>query len=301
LAIMIETPNPGAEGVEKAVESYCRVYPEYNGALRMYGSVMKEQQKTLERIEEPSTPEKSAIEESLKSGVPILASDRVRVDPTLYRELLQRICDVAAGAPEGFRRCGELASWEGLSEENLPDTLERIASGELAAPGAGWDEGDRKLATGVLWEAIVPFYRKYGSICEPILDNSYWQRGFCPVCGGAPLIGMFRPGDGLWILECSLCHTHWNVLRARCPFCGHGPEGKLEYMYVDEDDTKRVQYCSNCMRYVKTVDERESEWRGSLPLDDIVTVRLDLAAEQEGLMPAEGYSGGGGPRVPPGG
>jgi len=99
---------------------------------------------------------------------------------------------------------------------------------------------------------------------------------------------MFRPGDGLWVLECSLCHTHWNVMRARCPFCEGGPEGSLNLLYVDEDRQERVQYCENCRQYVKTLDLRDSERAGLLPLDDIVTVRLDLVAKEDGLKPATG-------------
>ncbi len=100
-------------------------------------------------------------------------------------------------------------------------------------------------------------------------------------------MGRFRGEDGLWLVECSLCHTQWNVQRASCPFC---PEsfGSLEYLYIEGDAGRRVLYCSSCKLYLKTVDLRDSERKALLPLEDIVTYDLDLAAGQEGLTPAAG-------------
>jgi FdhE protein len=98
-------------------------------------------------------------------------------------------------------------------------------------------------------------------------------------------MGLFRSEDGLWLVECSLCHTLWNIQRARCPFCDES-EGSLDYLYIEDDGGQRVQYCSSCKVYVKTVNLRDSERGLSLPLEDIVTAELDLAAAGEGLKPA---------------
>ena len=97
-------------------------------------------------------------------------------------------------------------------------------------------------------------------------------------------MGQFRDEDGLWLVECSLCHTLWNVQRASCPFC---PEsfGSLEYFFIEGDTGRRVQYCSSCKLYVKTVNLRDSGRTTLLPLEDIVTYDLDMAAGKEGLVP----------------
>jgi FdhE protein len=99
-------------------------------------------------------------------------------------------------------------------------------------------------------------------------------------------MGVFRKEDGLWLLECALCHALWNVQRAWCPFCEGGKQGSLEYLFVDGDSGHRVQYCSVCRQYVKTVDMRDSDDEVVLPLEDIVTVLLDEVAVREGLRPA---------------
>ena len=101
-------------------------------------------------------------------------------------------------------------------------------------------------------------------------------------------MGEFRREDGLWLLECRLCHTLWNVQRAACPFCSEGDEGSLEYLYLEGDSSQRVQYCSRCKKYVKTVDLHAKQRDAILPLENIVTelMGLDRAARQEGLNPA---------------
>jgi len=292
LSIILQTEDPGVKGVRKSVGEFKRRYPEYADALGMYGSIMEVQQEALEKVVPAAGPSAGEIEDSLKEGTPLLDPGDLEIDMALFREVVGKILRVLEGRPDGFPYHDDVLSWDGLSDEGFAITRDLVLAGERLEIDLEWrSDDDRELVSNVLWEGLAPFYRKYGSICESEVDHSYWQKGFCPVCGSPPLIGMFRPGDGLWVLECKLCHTLWNVMRARCPFCDKGVEGSLGYLYVDEDRRKRVQYCENCGQYVKTVDRRDSERVSLLPLEDIVTVRLDLAAEKEGLKPAPGFPG----------
>ncbi|MCG2796697.1 MAG: formate dehydrogenase accessory protein FdhE [Actinomycetia bacterium] len=292
MAIILRTEDPGVKGVRKAVKEYVKRYPDYADALGMYGSIMEAQQEALQEVASPPRPSAGEIEGRLKEGTPLIEPRDLEIDPALFREVAGRICRIVEGRPDGFTHCDDILSWDGLDDEGFTVTRDLVLAGEGLEIGLEWrSDSDREITSNVLWEGLVPFYRKYSSICESEVDHSYWQRGFCPICGSPPLIGMFRPGDGLWVLECSLCHTLWNVIRARCPFCDKGVEGSLSYLYIDEDRLNRVQYCESCRYYVKTLDLRDSERGGLLPLEDIVTVRLDLAAKKEGLKPAPGFPG----------
>ncbi len=292
MSIILHTEDPGVKGVRKSVGKQKRRFPEYADALEMYGSIMEVQQEALEKVVPAAGPSAGEIEDSLKEGTPLLDPGDLDIDLALFREIVGKIIRVLEGRPDGFPYHDDVLSWNGLSDEGFATTRDLVLAGEGLEIDLEWrSDDDRELVSNVLWEGLVPFYRKYGSICESDVDHSYWMKGFCPICGGPPLIGMFRPGDGLWVLECRLCHTHWNVMRARCPFCDEGVEGSLSYLYIDEDTQDRVQYCENCRQYVKTVDRRDSEREGLLTLDEIVTVRLDLAAKKEGLKPATGFPG----------
>lgn len=275
------------EEIRESAADYADRFPEFADAIAMYSSIMQSQRKAADRLGCPVEMTDERKEWSLREGVPLLDPGDLEIDPSMYRDTVREICRaVEENRPGGFPYTAELLAWEGIGDDRLSGTKESVLAGEdLALAGSWEDERDGRIALSILWESLVPFYRICGSILyDNKIEQSVWQRGFCPLCGSAPLIGKFRNEDGLWLLECSLCHSQWNVQRASCPFCDEGP-GHLEFMYIGEDSKRRVQYCKNCKVYVKTIDMRETGLEGVLPFEDIVTVELDLVASREGLVP----------------
>lgn len=287
--MIVETADPGVEGVREAVAGYKERCPEYAEALDMYGAIMEAQQNALADAVCP-LPEMDVTEIEARNamGDPIIDVLALPIDADGYRKVVSEICKaVDAGRPRGFHLCGELSSWEGLSAGRAADTRDAILKGEDPGfePSGKAGAADLEIVRNILWEGLAPSYRVCGSILATKMEQSSWLRGYCPVCGGAPLMGMFREEDGLWLVECSLCHTMWNLQRAACAFCNDS-YGKLDYLYIDDDRSRRVNYCSACKTYVKTVDLRSDQKNRLLPLEDIVTMDLDLAAKEEGLIPA---------------
>lgn len=289
--MIVETTDPGVDAVRQAVGRYAERYPDFADALRLYGAVMEVQQAALDSIECNIEPlDEIDIESRLLTGEPLLDPCDVEIDPVRYRELVSDICSaISENSPGGIPFKSHPASWPCLSDDALSGTRDAlIKGGDLDfGPDNKLSDADAELAKNVLWEGLAPFYRKCGSILTTKLEQSLWQRGFCPACGGAPLMGQYRTGDGLWVVECVLCHTGWNVQRASCPFCDE-LQGSLDYLYLEEDPSRRANYCKACKRYVKTVDMRNSEEVVLLPLEDIVTLSLDVAANEERLTSASG-------------
>ncbi|MFW6113435.1 MAG: formate dehydrogenase accessory protein FdhE [Actinomycetota bacterium] len=290
MAIRVETRDPGVDGIREAADRYKRKFPEYGDAVDLYCAIMEEQQRALPGIE--CTIEFSGldIDKALKEGRPLLDPSQLDIPLQELRRVLTGICSaVEEKSAAGFAGRGDLLAWEGLGLMGFQDTRDRLLKGEgldtEAIAGSG-DEGG--LAAGIIWESLVPFYRKCARGLQDKIDHSLWMRGYCPVCGLGPLMGKFQQKEGLWLLECRLCHTLWNVRRAACPFCSEGPEGSLEYLYLQDHSSYRAYYCGHCGRYVKTVDLRSAQRDAVLPLENIVTelMGLDRAAEQEGLKPA---------------
>ncbi len=292
----LSTVDPGAEAVREAVERYSSLYPDFAEALRVYGAIMEAQQEALEKIRCPVGPlEEVVVQAKTQLGDTLLEPGEVPVDGKEFRALIEKICEgIARNSPSGLDFSGELLEWEGLSEDGLPSTRDSVLAGEDTGfdTEEGLGESGKNLVAGILWEGLVPFYRACGSMLTDGLEQSLWQKAFCPICGGAPLMGMYRRGDGLWVIECSLCHTGWNIQRASCAVCNES-QGSLEYLYLEEDSSRRVNYCKVCRKYIKTVDLRNSEEEALLPLENIISADLDRAAREQGLRPA----GGRAPRV----
>lgn len=290
MPIKIETKDPGVVGVREAVERYRKIFPDYGEAIVLYGAVMEVQQRAISEV--ACTTELSSIdvESSLREGKPLLNPFKLQVSLREFLRIAGEICAVVERSyAAGFCGCSDLLAWEGINEQGFDDTRARLLRGERLDFGVLVGKSQKEgVIEGILWESLVPFYRKCARGLQNRIDHSLWLKGYCPVCGTGPLMGEFRRGDGLWLLECRLCHTLWNVKRATCPFCSKGDEGSLEYFYLEGDRSRRVQYCSRCGKYVKTVDLRAKRMHAVLPLENVVTELrgLDRAAEQAGLKPA---------------
>ena len=289
--MIVETSDPGVVAVRQAVERYAERYPEFADALRLYGAIMEVQQAALDSIEcNIASLDEIDTESRLLSGEPLLDPCTLDIDPARYRELVSGIYSaIVENSPGGAPFKSDPASWPCLSDDSLPGTRDALITGSDFDFGLDEKLSDPEveLAKNILWEGLAPFYRRCGSMLTTMLEQSLWQKGFCPACGGAPLIGQYRSGDGLWVVECSLCHTGWNLQRASCPFCNE-VQGSLDYLYLEDDPSRRANYCRACKRYVKTVDMRNSDEIVLLPLEDIVTLGLDTAASEEGLNSASG-------------
>lgn len=107
----------------------------------------------------------------------------------------------------------------------------------------------------------------------------------CPLCGRPPLLDLLQDEpetQGGRYLLCSLCATAWRFPRATCPACGETRAAQLRYHETDDWPHLRVEECTSCRTYIKTVDLR-TDGRAVPPVDELAAVELDLWAEEQGL------------------
>ena len=107
----------------------------------------------------------------------------------------------------------------------------------------------------------------------------------CPRCGRLPLLDLLQDEPetkGARHLLCALCATAWRFPRAMCPACGETRAAQLRYHETDEWPHLRVEECTSCATYLKTVDLR-TDGLAAPPVDELAAVELDLWAEEQGL------------------
>ncbi|MDZ7261007.1 MAG: formate dehydrogenase accessory protein FdhE, partial [candidate division KSB1 bacterium] len=116
--------------------------------------------------------------------------------------------------------------------------------------------------------------------------DEQWLKGYCPICGNLPGMARLEQETGQRILWCSFCHAQWNFPRIQCPFCSNNDHDRLKYFFIEEESPYRVDVCENCGKYLKTIDERRlpEEREIYLPIEDLATYELDMAAEKEGYQ-----------------
>lgn len=107
----------------------------------------------------------------------------------------------------------------------------------------------------------------------------------CPACGRLPQLDLLRDEEetkGSRYLLCALCATAWRFPRATCSSCGETRAAQLRYHETDDWPHLRVEECTSCRTYIKTVDLR-TDGLAVPPVDELAAVELDLWAEEQGL------------------
>lgn len=143
---------------------------------------------------------------------------------------------------------------------------------------AGGEPADIVLAAAlqVVWTAAAQHL-------DVPAANLPLAEGACPCCGSAPHGGIVLAGEGragLRYLECSLCGTRWNAVRARCTLCDD--VGVVAYLGLAEaHPAVQAEVCDGCHGYVKTFFQ-DKDPRVEPLADDLATLALDVLVGEQG-------------------
>lgn len=112
---------------------------------------------------------------------------------------------------------------------------------------------------------------------KPISD------GVCPACGSPPVassvVGWPKANNSRFC-TCSLCSTHWNVVRVKCALCSE--TGGIAYHTIDgQSDAVKAETCDKGRHYLK-IAYQINEPKLEPFADDVATVGLDMLMREEG-------------------
>jgi FdhE protein len=249
--------------------------------LDFYGELYRVQFEAKASVPEPELRDEMAVHWRLEGGIPQLTFDQLAIEPGPF-------ADLAAEIREVLMRHNP--SWELEDKDQTPEQLVALARhvfetwDTLTSPRAvsGSDEEDAQqvppsaLTVGF---ALAPYLQKAAETILPRLDLERWVQGYCPVCGGRPNFSLLEAKRGARRLMCSRCNSIWHYSRVGCPFC----KSKEKQTYFSgEDGIYRLYVCPDCHRYLKTIDLRELERSVEPIVERLLTVGMDLAAQEEG-------------------
>ena len=129
--------------------------------------------------------------------------------------------------------------------------------------------------------ALQPYLEWAAEQVMAHVDQDRWKRRHCPVCGGAPNFAVLVEETGARHLLCSRCRSQWLYKRLECPFCNNTDPTRLLY-YPSEDEVYRLYVCQVCKHYLKAIDLRKATHRVVLSVEPLLTVAMDLAAQEQG-------------------
>ena len=226
----------------------------------------------LERQEKAGYWEKREINlRNLASGSPQIHFEELGLKPNslqiLYQDILKLLIPYTGSAYDLNTK---------PSPEKIIENAQELFSGKGPLIAFGASEDIVKTASGL---TLAPYLLLACEGIQPRIPPDSWHRESCPVCGGKPSFAALTSDRGPRTLLCPRCFGEWSYNRIGCPFCN----AKDSQTYYPSDDGRyRLYVCQVCQRYLKTADVRNRERDFCLPVANIVTVSMDLAAQGQG-------------------
>lgn len=231
-------------------------------------------------LPEVETRDELAMRWRLEGGIPQLTFDQLGLADEIFAKLVAELRGVLLK---------HNPTWKGQQDDLEQEDLTALASevfetwDTLTGPSSGQEPASKSLAGSptvmAVGFALAPYLQNAGEAVLPHLDLTLWKQGYCPVCGGRPNFSVLEEGTGARMLMCSRCASQWRFARTECPFCDSVERPSY---FEGEEGLHRLYVCSECKSYLKAVDLRKAR-RVVIPMvERLLTVGMDLAAQQEG-------------------
>jgi FdhE protein len=280
---MTSAPTWDAAMIETSVATLTAIRPAYAAILGFYGPVFIAQAKSAQHTCPPAIQVDEALA-AMKSeeGFAMIEPTAFEVDTVAAEPLLTQIARIAAASGEQLSRAGQALTRvgnQGLAVADLftvvlkqRDRLNDIAGQLNVAPD---------MLSMLLYLAIKPSIEAGARQLAERLTGDPKNRPNCPLCGSAPLLGELDGEGGQWV-HCHLCWHRWPIDRMGCPSCHNRNTDSLRYLFSDAEPEYRLKLCDSCKRYLKVVDTRKMARGFYPPLEQVVSLHLDMTAAEKG-------------------
>jgi len=284
---MADESRGAKNALEERVETLAGQRPTHKHVLEFYGAVLKEQLKARDGFQVKAflTEERMGSVRD-EAGPPLFERD-IPVDFKNAGKLFRSLCRIAKKQNqtllEGIEkiekamRSRKIDLDRLLGEVTLSDTpYTNDVSSSLGI--------SRDILVFLARASIQPFLEKVALHLAEQSDHREWNKGTCPICGSPPVISELsgEQGKRMWI--CSLCGHRWQARRMACPFCGEEDPQAHRYLFVEGDETSRIDVCEVCKRYIKTIDSRTLGPEIFPLLEHMGTIHLDILAQEAGYQ-----------------
>lgn len=171
--------------------------------------------------------------------------------------------------------------------ELSPSALQGSATQVFGLAAGHAPLGERNLADFLVAAALQVTWTAAARQLALVEVEADGEDGLCPCCGSAPAgaIVMTGPGKmGLRYLECSLCATRWNAVRARCTICADG--SPVSYLGIEGgSEAVKAECCDHCHGYIKTFFQDKDQLVDP-QADDLASLALDILVGEQGYARA---------------
>ena len=223
----------------------------------------------------------------LARGVPALAGEPVPLPVPVLTPTLLQLCDALAEGGAGEAATHIREELEGGKLEAASLLMASLRRDQSALRTGAVHRG---LSPDLMWLvaelAVSPFahalqrmlFGHAAGDLQAALET--WNHGYCPACGSWPAVGEVAGGHRT--LRCSFCSCAWELTTYACIYCEESGEPFVTAAPDPERKDRRIEICTTCGGYLKTIDVPELSPFPLLSISDIETTDLDVSAMEHG-------------------
>ena len=260
--------------------------PSHKEILQFVKGIIREQHKIKPSIKVKRIDiNEETAKNQMKEGFPLIDKKDIKLDMNSAENLFKNICKALQRKEKIAPEIKKITQAIRKGEIDLKELFGKLIAGDKAYIDSAGEktELNRWLLLFLAESSIHPVLEAYAEKLKGYVDQEIWFRGYCPVCGSAPVLGELRKDAGERFLQCSSCSFQWRFKRLACPFCGNEDHKKLRHFHTEADGKAyRVDVCEECKKYIKTIDLRELNVEVVPLVEDMSTLHLDIIAEKEG-------------------
>jgi FdhE protein len=284
---MIEAPTAKPEMIKKTANMIKKIRPAYSKIIDFYEKIFTSQEKSAAGIRiEPLRLADDIASVKTKEKFPLISLPEFLIDVNSSRKLFKKICKILIKSENHMSNAAETVF---NANENKKIDFKELYAALLDDNGSRFGNMASELKTEsdalafITYNSIRPsLVACAGSLSRYLDKDNPWDKGYCPVCGNAPVISTFE-SDGKRFLTCSFCWHKWLSQRLFCPFCENREAGTLHYLFSEDEQEYRIDVCDRCGKYIKNVDTRILDRYIYLPLEQVATLHLDIMAKEKGF------------------
>ena len=289
-----------ADPLVQRLRSLARESPGLMHASRVYEAILPVLRDAFPRVPEINLSAEQ-IRKKMETGVPLFSGIDLEFDTAEGNRLMLELARAMEKSGRNYRT-GWQQLWrssgrdsarcirEALDQNrlNFATLLPYITSGDQEAVfSAARSHG---LDPALLWtlaqNAVKPSLRAWSTLLAQLAAGTSWERGFCYVCGGAPVLGELQDNDQVKHLRCGGCGADWRYPRLQCSHCGNDDHNTLGYLYPEgKGESMRVETCDRCKGYLKVISAFTPNTLEMLTVEDLTTLSLDYIARAKGYTP----------------
>jgi FdhE protein len=230
----------------------------------------------------------------LRAGVPLLHDQPAYIDIHLAADVFSRLVNALQQRTDtqlGSRLEGVVgAATSGAIDPQRLFGEAFVQHADHLAEIALQSGVDGEMLSTLAMQAVAPLLREYAERLLPLMqrlddgspEGAVWQQGYCPICGGWPLLGELRGIELSQYLRCAACGSGWRSRRMLCPYCGNEDHHALHMLTIDGEQRFRISVCERCKGYLKIGNAFDPPPAELLAIDDVASLHLDVAAIERG-------------------